>query len=80
MIGAISTIMALHHRFLPPKANFENPIDDCGYDFLPAGRPAERANVMSSHSFAFAGNAACLVFCRGSEKNESVRAVADTTF
>lgn len=80
MIGAIATIMALDRWLLPPTVNFETPMDDCGYDFLPASRPAERANVMSSHSFAFAGNAACLVFCRGTEGSGPVRAVADTTF
>jgi 3-oxoacyl-[acyl-carrier-protein] synthase II len=61
-IEAIATILAMHHKFLPPTLNFSTPIDGFEYDFVPKSRPAERANVMSSHSFGFGGNAACLVF------------------
>ena len=69
-IEAVATILALHHRFLPPTVNHESPMDDYRYDFVPSSRPADRADVMSSHSFGFGGNAACLLFRSASPSME----------
>jgi|CXWL01.1.fsa_nt_gi 3-oxoacyl-[acyl-carrier-protein] synthase II len=63
-IEAIATVLALHHRFLPPTSNFVTPEDGYEYDFIPEGRPDPSLEVASSHSFGFGGNSACLVFRR----------------
>jgi 3-oxoacyl-[acyl-carrier-protein] synthase II len=68
MVEAIATVLAMHHRFLPPTLNFADPIDGFDYDFIPHSRPAERAEVMSSHSFGFGGNAACILFRKHSSQ------------
>jgi len=73
MIEAIATILALYHQQLPPTLNFEQPIAGYGFDFVPASRPVVEANVMSSHSFAFGGNAACIVFTKYSPDRRTAK-------
>ena len=62
VIEAIATVLALEKQFLPPTVNFETPMDDFNFDFVPQSRPITDARVMSSHSFGFGGNAACIIF------------------
>jgi 3-oxoacyl-[acyl-carrier-protein] synthase II len=73
MIEAIATILALYHQRLPPTLNFGCPIEGCEYDFVPTSRPVEEARIMSSHSFAFGGNAACIIFEKHQAENERAR-------
>jgi len=61
-IEAVATILALHHRFLPPTINFKDPIDGFDYDFVPQSRETGQATLMASHSFGFGGNSACILF------------------
>ena len=61
-IEAVATILALHHRFLPPTVNFSEAIEGFDYDFVPQSRDTEQAKLMSSHSFGFGGNSACILF------------------
>lgn len=68
-VEAIATILALYHAQLPPTVNFETPEEGYAYDFVPAGRAAAAIRYACSHSFAFGGNAACLVF-RGVDRQQ----------
>jgi 3-oxoacyl-[acyl-carrier-protein] synthase II len=61
-LEAIATVLALHHKFLPPTVNFQTAIEGFDFDFVPESRPAPELTTASSHSFGFGGNAACLVF------------------
>ncbi|MGA7219328.1 MAG: beta-ketoacyl-[acyl-carrier-protein] synthase family protein [Candidatus Sulfotelmatobacter sp.] len=61
-IEAVATVLALHHRFLPPTINFSDAIEGFDYDFVPQSRATEQANLMSSHSFGFGGSSACILF------------------
>jgi 3-oxoacyl-[acyl-carrier-protein] synthase II len=61
-LEAIATLLALHHKFLPPTINFQSAIEGFDYDFVPHSRPAPGLTTASSHSFGFGGNAACLIF------------------
>jgi 3-oxoacyl-[acyl-carrier-protein] synthase II len=73
MIEAAATVLALYHRQLPPTLNFECPIEGYEYDFVPTSRPVEEANIMSSHSFAFGGNAACIIFTKHRAEGERAK-------
>ncbi|MDX1998290.1 MAG: beta-ketoacyl-[acyl-carrier-protein] synthase family protein [Thermoanaerobaculia bacterium] len=70
-IEAIATVLALHHRFLPPTPNWTTPEVGYEYDFVPTGRPAPELEVASSHSFGFGGNSACLIFRQPDEAREA---------
>ena len=61
-IEAIATILALYHGQLPPTVNFETAEEGYDYDFVPMSRSEAAIRYACSHSFAFGGNAACLVF------------------
>jgi nodulation protein E len=59
-----ATALALHHRTIPPTANFEEPDPDCDLDYVPnTARNAPLELAMSS-SFAFGGLNAVLVLSR----------------
>ncbi len=61
-IEAVATVLALHHRLLPPTANFTEPDPQCQIDVVPnAARPAE-VECALSNSFAFGGLNAVLAF------------------
>lgn len=66
-IEFLTCALALQHQFLPPTINFENPIADFEFDFVPnVSRPAA-IEVALSNSFAFAGNTASIVLRRYSQ-------------
>jgi 3-oxoacyl-[acyl-carrier-protein] synthase II len=79
-IEAIATVLALHHRQLPPTLNTSTPIEGYDYDFVPVSRAAPHLNTACSHSFGFGGNAACLILRRvedaGANAGSSVAAGA----
>lgn len=63
-IEAAATILCLHHKILPPTANFISPDPECDLDVIPnASRPAE-VEAAISNSFAFGGLNAVLAFKR----------------
>lgn len=76
-IEAIATILALYHGQLPPTVNFETPEEGYEYDFVPTTRTDSAIRYACSHSFAFGGNAACLVF-RTPEGHQPLPPKADT--
>jgi nodulation protein E len=63
-IEAAATLLALHHRMLPPTANFTEPDPACDLDVIPnTARPATIEFALSN-SFAFGGLNAVLAFRR----------------
>ncbi len=63
-IEAAATLLALHHRVLPPTANFTEPDPACDLDVVPnIARPAAIEFALSN-SFAFGGLNAVLAFRR----------------
>lgn len=64
-LEAAATALALHHRLLPPTANFTEADPECDLDVVRgAARPADVAAALSN-SFAFGGLNAVLAFRRG---------------
>jgi 3-oxoacyl-[acyl-carrier-protein] synthase II len=66
-LGAVGAIEAaigaltLHHGFVPPTLNLEQPDPECDLDYVP-GRGREQAvRTLLSNSFGFGGINACLV-------------------
>ena len=63
-VEAVFSILALHHRILPPTINLDHPDPTCDLDYVPnRARPAA-LNVALSNSFGFGGVNACLLFQR----------------
>lgn len=61
-IEAAATILGMHHKILPPTANFNEPDPECDLDVVPnESRPAE-VEAAISNSFAFGGLNAVLAF------------------
>lgn len=61
-IEAAATLLALHHRILPPTANFTGPDAACDLDVVPnIARPAS-VEFALSNSFAFGGLNAVVAF------------------
>lgn len=67
-IEAVATVLGLYYGFLPPTLNFKAAMDEFPYDFVPQSRPIDGAELMSSHSFGFGGNVACVLFRRAAER------------
>jgi 3-oxoacyl-[acyl-carrier-protein] synthase II len=63
-VEAIYTVLALHHRQLPPTINYTEPDPECDLDYVP--NVARKADVRFalSNSFGFGGTNACLAFRR----------------
>jgi 3-oxoacyl-[acyl-carrier-protein] synthase II len=63
-IEGVFSVLAIHHRILPPTINYVNPDPECDLDYVPnEPRPAD-LNVALSNSFGFGGTNAALVFKR----------------
>ena len=64
-LEAVVTVLALHHRQLPPNAFCATPDPACRLNLVrEAGAAAPDLNAAISNSFAFGGTNAVLVFQR----------------
>lgn len=63
-IEAAATILCLHHKILPPTANFISPDPECDLDVIPNESRAAEVEAAISNSFAFGGLNAVLAFKR----------------
>jgi 3-oxoacyl-[acyl-carrier-protein] synthase II len=64
-IEAMFTILAVHHRVLPPTINYEEPDPECDLDYIPnESREAPDLEIAASNSFGFGGHNAVTVFRR----------------
>jgi 3-oxoacyl-[acyl-carrier-protein] synthase II len=63
-IEGVASVLAIHHRFIPPTIHHRTPDPQCDLDFVTEGaRPAD-LSVVLSNSFAFGGNNTAVVFGR----------------
>ncbi len=63
-IEAVFSVLAIHHKLLPPTINLDHPDPACDLDYVPGkARPAS-VTVALSNSFGFGGVNACLLFKR----------------
>jgi len=61
-IEGVASMLAIHHRFIPPTIHRRTPDPQCDLDFVTQGaRPAD-LNVVLSNSFAFGGNNTAVVY------------------
>ena len=60
-IEACATTLAIHHGFIPPTANLENPDPDCDLDYVPGIERRQSISSAISNSFGFGGINAALV-------------------
>lgn len=63
-IEAVVSLLALHHRFIPPTINHREPAPDCDLDYVSEGARDADLRVVLSNSFAFGGNNTALLFGR----------------
>lgn len=64
-LEAVITVLALHHRQLPPNAHCSSPDPALGLNLVPAGgAEAPQLQAAISSSFAFGGTNATLLFAR----------------
>ncbi|MFM9905727.1 MAG: beta-ketoacyl-[acyl-carrier-protein] synthase family protein [Pyrinomonadaceae bacterium] len=61
-IESAATILALHHKILPPTANFNEPDPECNVDVIANEARHEAVDAAMSNSFAFGGLNAVLTF------------------
>ena len=63
-IEAVFSVLALHHKVLPPTINLDAPDPECDLDYVPNQARACSFEVAISNAFGFGGVNACLVFRR----------------
>jgi 3-oxoacyl-[acyl-carrier-protein] synthase II len=63
-IEAVYTALTLHHGWIPPTINYEEPDPDCDLDYVPNTARQARVRVALSNSFGFGGANACVAFKR----------------
>ncbi len=62
---AVFSVLALHHRVLPPTMHYEEPDPECDLDYVPnAARPVESLEAALSTSIGLGGHNAALLFGR----------------
>jgi len=61
-IEAIFSILALHHKIVPPTINLDDPDPECDLDYVPNVARDKDLNVVLSNSFGFGGTNGSLVF------------------
>jgi 3-oxoacyl-[acyl-carrier-protein] synthase II len=67
-IEAVFSVLAMHHKTLPPTINYDNPDPDCDLDYVPnAPREVSEVRYALSNSFGFGGTNAALLFKRYEE-------------
>jgi nodulation protein E len=63
-LEAAATVLALHHGYIPPTANYSEPDPACDLDVVPNQGRELRPEYAMSNSFAFGGLNAVLAFRR----------------
>ncbi|MBI3300664.1 MAG: beta-ketoacyl-ACP synthase II, partial [Deltaproteobacteria bacterium] len=66
-VEAIYSALTLHHGWIPPTINYEEPDPDCDLDYVPNVARRAPIRVALSNSFGFGGTNVCLVFRKWAE-------------
>jgi len=66
--GIAATLVAMHHRQIPPTINLETPDPECDLDYVPNHARKASVEYALSNSFGFGGTNAALIFKRWSGK------------
>lgn len=67
-IEAVASVLALHHRMLPPTANFTEPDPECLSNVVPnRAQKADDISCVLSNAFGFGGNVSTVAFGAVSE-------------
>jgi len=66
-LEAIACALTIHHGWIHPTINYENPDPDCDLDYVPNQARKSAVNVVLSNSFGLGGQNSCLVFKRYSQ-------------
>jgi len=63
-IEAVFSVLAIHHKILPPTINLDHPDPACDLDYIPWKARPSSVTAALSNSFGFGGVNACLIFKR----------------
>ena len=63
-LEAVYTALTLHHGWIPPTINYDEPDPACDLDYVPNVARLARVRVALSNSFGFGGANACVAFRR----------------
>ncbi|HEX8175183.1 MAG TPA: beta-ketoacyl-ACP synthase II [Pyrinomonadaceae bacterium] len=66
-IEGVFSVLALHHKTLPPTINYVTPDPDCDLDYVPNAPREQEVRYALSNSFGFGGTNAALLFKRFEE-------------
>ncbi|HKS27992.1 MAG TPA: beta-ketoacyl-ACP synthase II [Pyrinomonadaceae bacterium] len=66
-IEGVFSVLALHHKTLPPTINYVTPDPDCDLDYVPNAPRELEVRYALSNSFGFGGTNAALLFKRFEE-------------
>lgn len=61
-IEGVFSVLAIHHKILPPTINYVNPDPDCDLDYVPNEPREVEIRYALSNSFGFGGTNAALLF------------------
>jgi 3-oxoacyl-[acyl-carrier-protein] synthase II len=60
-VELIASVMAIHHRTVPPTINLDNPDPRCDLDYVPHQARDVNVRRAMSNSFGFGGHNACIM-------------------
>ena len=63
-LEAVYTALTLHHGWIPPTINYDEPDPACDLDYVPNVARQARVRIALSNSFGFGGANACVAFRR----------------
>ena len=66
-IEGVFSVLAIHHKIVPPTINYVNPDPECDLDYVPNEPRELEVNYALSNSFGFGGTNAALLFKRFEE-------------
>ncbi|HWT03411.1 MAG TPA: beta-ketoacyl-ACP synthase II [Pyrinomonadaceae bacterium] len=61
-IEGVFSVLAIHHKTLPPTTNYVNPDPECDLDYVPNEPREQEVDYALSNSFGFGGTNAALLF------------------
>jgi 3-oxoacyl-[acyl-carrier-protein] synthase II len=61
-IEGVFSVLAIHHKILPPTINYVNPDPECDLDYVPNEPREKEVRYALSNSFGFGGTNAALLF------------------